>query len=252
MHSGNCHGLLRLLCYTRRLIGLLMLALGGVSASAWAGDFIVYSPHVTQGRSELEFRGAGFHDSNASLNGTRSYSFSVSYAATDWWKPELYFANYERTPGGTTQLSGYEFENIFQLAPIGEYWADPGFLISYEQVKAPGQPNMVEFGPLFEKRSGRVEQRLNMIWEKQIGHGASGKYEFRTAYSIGYRYSAAFKPGLEAYYRPDDNASQLGPVISGELYLSSGHELEYSVGVIFGLNIAAPDQTLVARLGYEF
>ena len=231
---------------------VLALAMSGIAVPAHADDFIVYSPHVTQGRSELEFRSSAFRDSSADLNGTRSYTFSAAYGVTNWWKPELYFAQYERAPGGTTELSGYEFENTFQLAPVGEYWADPGFLLAYEHVRAPGEPNVIEFGPLFEKRVGRIDQRLNMIWEKQVGGGASGEYEFPTAYSIGYRLRAAFQPGLEAYYRPSDNASHLGPVISGELRTSPGRELEYSVGVVFGLRAQAANQTFVARLEYEF
>lgn len=238
---------------TRSLKALLGATLAlGMSVPAWASDFIVYSPHVTQGRSELEFRGAGFHDSNPSRNGARSGSLSAAYGVTAWWKPELYFAQYTRQADGTVQRGGYEFENTFQLAAEGEYWADPGFVLAYEHVSAPGMPNVMEFGPLFEKRLGRVDQRLNLIWEKQIGRGASGQYAFRSAYSIGYRVRATFEPGLEAYYRPSDNASHLGPVVSGELRTGAGREIDYSVGVVFGLNPAAPDQTVVARVEYEF
>ncbi len=237
---------------TRLTTRLLILITASCSMSVQAGDFIVYSPHVTQSRSELEFRGSGFRDNSPNLKGTRSYTLSAAYGVTSWWKPELYFAQYDRQPGGSTQPSGYEFENTFQLAPMGKYWADPGFLFSYEHVKASGTPNVVEFGPLFEKRDGRIDQRLNMIWEKQVGRGAGGNYAFRTAYSIDYRLNVAFRPGIEAYYRPSDNASHLGPVFNGELHTTAGRELDYSVGVVFGLNSRAPNQTIVARLEYEF
>jgi hypothetical protein len=135
---------------------------------------------------------------------------------------------------------------------MGEYWIDPGFIVSYEHMKASGQPDTLEFGPLFGKKNGRVDQRLNLIWEKQIGGGASGKYEFRSAYSINYQVTSAFQPGIEAYYRPNDSASHLGPVIRGELRSLTGRELEYSVGVVFGVNSRAPNQTVVTRLEYEF
>lgn len=228
------------------------LLAAAASSAANAGDFIVYSPHVTQGRSELEFRGFGYRDGSSSLNGTRGYNFSAAYGLTSWWKPELYFASFEREPGGHTKFSGYEFENTFQLAPTGKYWADAGFLLSYEHPKGRNVPDVVEFGPLFEKTIGRFDQRLNFIWEKQVGGGASAKYEFRSAYHINYRYTSLVRPGLEAYYRPSDHARQLGPVLDGELYTSTGHELGYSAGVLFGLNHDAPNQTFVVRLEYEF
>jgi len=231
-----------------------LLAVGGVSVAptAQAGDFIVYSPHVTQGRSEFEFRGSRFSDGDPAVNGSGSYAFSAAHGVTSWWKPEVYFAQYDRQPNGSTQLAGYEFENTFQLAPQGKYWADPGFLFAYEHVKAAGEPNVVEFGPLLEKRSGRFDHRMNFIWEKQVGGGASSKYEFRASYALEYRIRTAFRPGLEAYYRPDDDASHLGPVINGELYFSNGAEIGYSTGVLFGLTSSSPNATYVARLEYEF
>jgi hypothetical protein len=245
-YLSSVHGTLAVAVHACVLIGAL------VTNAAYANDFGVYSPYVSRGRSEIEFRGYGFQDGNASLDGTREYDFSVAYGVTDWWKPEVYFAKYGREAGGGTNFIGNEFENIFQLAPMGEYWADPGFLFSYEHMKASGQPDTLEFGPLFGKQINRVNQRLNLIWEKEIGGGASGKYEFRSAYNIHYQLTRAFQPGIEAYYRPNDSASQLGPVISGEFYSTAGRELEYSIGVIFGVNSKAPDQTMVANLEYEF
>ncbi|GEP32138.1 hypothetical protein TPL01_32760 [Sulfuriferula plumbiphila] len=219
---------------------------------ARADDFIVYSPYVTKGQNEIELRGFTYRDGSADTNGAGGYELAISHAFTSWWKPELYLGRFERNPGATTHLVGYEFENTFQLASAGEFWADPGFLLSYESNKQHGTPDAVEFGPLFEKRSGRIDQRLNLIWEKQVGTGASGKYALRSAYSVNYRINVKFAPGLEAYYRPGDNAYQIGPFLSGELPATAGSEFEYSAGVVFGVNRGAPDQTFVARLEYEF
>jgi hypothetical protein len=234
------------------VVSTFMLIGSLATQPVYANDFVVYSPYVIRDRSELEFRGFSFQDNDATLNGTRGFDFSVAYGVTDWWKPEVYFAQFGREPGGGTKLTGSEFENTFQLAPMGEYWLDPGFVFSYEHTKTAGQPDELEFGPLVGKKIGRVDQRLNLIWEKQIGGGASGKYAFRSAYSVYYQVMPAFRPGLEAYYRPNDKASQIGPVVSGELRYATGRELEYSIGVVFGINSRAPDQTLLARLEYEF
>jgi len=229
-----------------------MLICAVVAHPVYAHDFNVYSPYVIQGNSEMEYSGYSAEDAASSLDGARAYDFSVAYGISSLWKAEVYFAQYGRDPGGKTKLTGSEFENIFQLAPIGEYWFDPGFLISYGHMKVSSLPDTLEFGPIVAKRIGRVNQRLNLIWEKEVGAGASGKYEFRSAYSINYRLAAAFQPGLEAYYRPNDSASQLGPVIRGEFYSSAGRELEYRIGLIFGVNSMAPDRIMVTELEYEF
>lgn len=219
---------------------------------ARADDFVVYSPYVVQGQSEVEFRAYNFSDGNDTLNGERGYTFSIAHSFTDWWKPEIYLGEYQRQPGQGTELIAYEFENTFQLTQEGEYWADIGFLASYEYATQPGETSALEFGPLFEKRSGRFVQKLNLIWEKQIGGGAENYYEFRTAYSLNYQVRQWFAPGVEIYLRPHDNAYQIGPVLYGELVSAQGSELEYSAGVVFGANSGAPNQTFVLRLEYEF
>ncbi|HKV96110.1 MAG TPA: hypothetical protein VJR90_01285 [Gammaproteobacteria bacterium] len=233
-------------------LSLVALACVCVSPSAQADDYIVYSPYVVPGQSEIELRGHSFHDSDPALSGEYQYLFSFAHAFTDWWKPEVYFAEYQRSPGAGQYLKAREFENTFQLTPAGEYWADVGFLASYKYKTQAGQPNELEFGPLFEKRSGRYTHRLNLIWEKEIGGSAARSYGFRGAYSLSYQWRQWLAPGVEIYALPHDNAYQLGPVFYGELTSARGNEFEYSAGLLAGINRRAPDLTLVLRLEYEF
>lgn len=241
------------------------LGLGFASPAAHAdselgeyiNDYVVYSPYVVQGQSEIEIRAARYSDSSLVLDGLNGQVISVAHSFTDWWKTELYLGEYVRLPRQSSDLVAYEFENTFQLTPQGEYWADTGFLLSYEFSTHLGQANALEFGPLFEKRIGRFDQRLNLIWEREIGTGAARGYTFRSAYSLSYRVTPLFAPGIEAYFRPSDTSSsnkiyQLGPVIYGEYASGTGNELEYSAGVVFGMNARAPDMTFLLRLEYEF
>ena len=215
-------------------------------------DFIVYSPHVAQGQSEVEVRGYTYQDPRNGLNGMGAFETAVAHTFTSWWKAELYTTEYTRDPVLGTHLSGQELENIFQLAEAGEYWVDPGFLASYIHSHQPGVPDGTEFGPLLEKQVGPLLQRLNLIWQKDFGGNASGKYNFRSAYSLGYQINTSVVPGLEAYYRPTDDAHQIGPAFSGELPLGHGDELEYSTALLYGVNRGAPDRTVVMRVAYEF
>lgn len=238
------------------ILAMLATLIGFKTSLANAdNDFIVYSPNVVKGQSEVEVYGFNSEDGRSDLNGALGYNFSVGHGVTDWWKPEVYVGEFNRVPGGTTHASGYEFENTFQLSTVGEYWADIGFLASYADNIQPGIPNVFEFGPLLEKMNGNVDQRINLIWEKQIGSGASSAYFFRSSYSVSYKIhseKSTYSPGIEAYYRPNDNANQIGPVFYGENRTSGGNELEYSFGVVYGINPSAPMKTYLARLEYEF
>ena len=232
----------------------VLFSLGAKVACA-ENDFIVYSPYVVQGQSEVETFSFISQDGRSNLNGASGSNFSVAHTFTSWWKTEVYFAQLNRAPGEPTHPSGYEFENTFQLTNPGELWVDVGFLASYAHNIQPGIPNGVEFGPLLEKLSGHIDQRLNLIFGKQLGGPTSGTYQFRSAYSISYNIDytkARFAPGIEVYYRPNDNAYQIGPVLYGELRTDAGREFEYSFGIVFGINQGAPDKTLLARLDYEF
>lgn len=233
------------------VVAAAVVFLAPIAAHA-GNDYVIYSPRVVQGQSEVEARGFYNQDGNPAQDGKSEYDLSAAHSFTSWWKAEIYFIKNARDPGAGGHLSGYEFENTFQLASPGKYFVTPGFLFSYEAQTQTGVPNEIEYGPLFERQDGRVTQRLNLIFEREVGGGASGKTEFRTAYSLSYRYTARLQPALEVYLRPDDDSYQLGPVLYGELYTHGGSEIGYNLGAVFGANRAAPNVTWIARFEYEF
>src|SRR5215472_14462940 len=94
---------------------LLLSLLAAVGTAQASDDFIVYSPYVTDGQSEVEFRGHQQYDGDPGLDGERAYLVSVAHAFSSWWKPEIYLGRYERDPGSANTFEGYEFENTFQL-----------------------------------------------------------------------------------------------------------------------------------------
>ncbi len=240
-------------CHAHRAIALCALLLASAGTVARADDFIVYSPHINKGISEIELRGFYTRDGRSDFSGRAASELSFAHAFTDWWKPEIYVVEYEKNPGENEGLVGYEFENTFQFTQPGQYWVDLGFLASLELPKTKGENDKLEFGPLFEKTSGRFDHRLNLIWEKEIGAGASRHYEFRYSYSGTYALSAAFQPGIEFYGRPDDHAYQIGPVVHGEWHVpGTTGNIEYRVGLLQGINADAPRHTLLVQVEYEF
>lgn len=213
-------------------------------------DFIVYSPTVNQGQSEVEMRGFTSSDKHSNLNRLGASELAVAHSFTDFWKTELYLAEYNHDPATGTSLTGYEWENTFQFSEPGNYWLDTGMLVSV--VHNNNAPDSLEFGPLLEKRWGHFVHRMNLLWNKEMGKNASQNWQFRASYALGYRINSEFVPGIESYIRPADNARQAGPAISGEWILGAGHEIEYSTAMLLGTNNGAPDKTWVLRVAYEF
>ena len=273
--------------FDRILAAALVLACLTSLRSAYAdNDFSVYSPNLVEGQSEIELRSFDYQDARSELNTANGVSLSLAHTFTNWWKSELYVAEYNRAPGYSSQPTGYEFENTFQLTDPGEYWADVGLLVSYAYAKVPGVANNAELALLLEKRVGHFNQKFNLIREKYMGNGAPelisttnltstgtgkgkgkgttvttittvavgapGGYPSRFAYSASYKFSDDFMPGVEAYYHAGDNGFQMGPVVYGELKSFSGSELEYSIGVLYANNSQSPSRTYVARLEYDF
>ena len=237
----------------RQFPWLCALFLTGAGTSAHADDFIVYSPHVNEGQSEIELRGFYTSDPRFGYDGRAASELSLSHAFTGWWKPEIYVAKYENNPGENAGLVGYEFENTFQFTEPGQYWVDVGFLASYELSNTEDKKDELEFGPLLEKTIGPFDHRVNLIWEKEIGAGASPHYEFRYSYYGTYSLSAIFQPGIEFYGRPDDRAYQIGPIAHGEWHVpGSTGDIEYRIGMLQGINASAPRHTWVAQFEYEF
>lgn len=233
---------------------VLLAAAGNVGADEGPGEFLneyeINSPYVVEGQTEVEMRAAQYRDSSLVLDQDRGMVLSFAHAFTDWWRPEIYVGKWVREPRQPNDLVGYEFENTFQLTTLGEYWADAGFLFAYEYASHEGEPNALEFGPLFQRDAGGIRQRLNLLWEKQLGSlKEETGYEFRGAYAVNYLWSPRFSPGLDVFAR--EEFWQAGPSFSGELHFGRS-EFEYEAGLVFGLSAKAPDTTLLLRLEYEF
>lgn len=232
---------------------MLALAIALAASVAHADDFTIYSPHVIATQSEIELRGYRVDDGRAHYDGQQEAALSIAHAVTGWWRPELYLARYERSPGERGQWLGYELENVFQLTETGRYWADLGVLASYEHNIGGHGPDAIETGLLVEKSVGRFDHVVNLILEREVGRGAEHKIEHRYSYRGTYAFSSALRPGIEAYARPDDHAWQVGPVVTGDWHVpGTTGSVEYRLGLLQGMNSRAPRRTWMLQVEYEF
>ncbi|MBI1777033.1 MAG: FTR1 family protein [Proteobacteria bacterium] len=243
-------------------IGTLVagVSLGAVATEASA-DFKVRSPIVEQGEIELEHNGSvTFDKSNSGKDNARSYTNSIGYGVTEFWKTELE-GEWGADPGSTLRYSATTWENVFQLVAQGQYWADLGFFAEYSRAAIRGSADSVKFGPLVEKEWGDSLHTANLLFEKEVGQGRTERTGFSYAWQSRLRLHPLFEPGVELYGevpdihspgKPADQQHRIGPVAAG-LYdgLPFG-KLKFEVGYLFGLTPATEKGAARWRLEYEF
>lgn len=242
----------------------LIVALGlvgtlwGLSPTARAGDFQVYSPNVVKGEKEVELRGFNSWGTNADSGADRAARFAVAYSPTEYWATELY-VNAEREPGESLKVEEYEWENRFQFTPQGKYWADLGLLSELEIPRFSEDPYELKVGPILAKDFGRLTAQLNLLAGRQFGNNAESGVALSYRARLQYRYDRRLSPLIEAYGQPAGKISapgrpreQVGGGVTGMLMLGDGENLRYSTVLLFGATDSAADTTAVMRLEYEF
>jgi high-affinity iron transporter len=246
---------------TAALLALGFLAFAAGTRDAQAG-FKVYTPYVEYGELEIEYRPSVTVDGDPAKDNEQKHQLGVGYGFTPWWFSELY-AEWEREagPGESAAFEAFEWENRFQLTNPGEYWADFGLLVEYERTDDSKSPDKIELALLFTKELGRFDATYNLVFEKEVGGGASNDVELAHAFQLKYRLDKAFEPGIEVFseFGPigdmqgfDDQEHYIGPVVEGVLPLGeTGLKLKYNAGYLFGVSDDAADGVIKAIVELE-
>ncbi|MEO5596037.1 MAG: hypothetical protein ABIQ97_02700 [Lysobacteraceae bacterium] len=236
-----------------RLFALLFAIVGSGAALAGPADK-VYAPFVVKGETEFELRG-GYRDFDGAPS-THAFVFDVGRGITDRWKTELVL-EYAGGGGERGKLEAVEWENILVLTEQGKYWADVGLFAEYEHVFG-GGPDEIKIGPLFQKEFGPAIANLNLVFERQVGSGASTDIELDYAWQVKWRGKESLQWGLQGFgglgainHLGAGDKHSLGPAIFGVKRLAGGRKVSFDAAVLAGLNDAAPDVTVRFQLEYE-
>lgn len=214
----------------------------------------VYRPFVEKGETEFEFRG-GYRDFG---NGPDEYAyiFDLGYGVTERWKTEL-VVEYEGETGFGGKLAAMEWENIIVLTEQGKHWVDVGLFVEYEHTFADG-PDELKIGPMFEKQVGSTITNLNLIFEREIGSGASHDTELDYTWQVKWQGKPELEWGLQGFgglgtvdHLGEDDKHSVGPALFGVKRLANGNKFAYDAALLAGLNKAAPDLTVRFELEYE-
>ena len=208
----------------------------------------VYHPYVDALESDIEFRSL-FQDSKpGALDFKQHLQLSYGRAFGQALFGEVYLVG-KKSSSGTFDLDALELELKWQLTQQGEYSADWGLLLEYEQEVS---EDIHEFttGILVEKEFGRWSGAANLRLTQEWGDDINDEFETAVALQARYRYSRAFEPALELYAGQDTTG--IGPVAMGRTSLGVRKSLSWEAGVIFGLGNDSPDNSYSLLLEYEF
>ena len=231
------------------------LSLVACSSLAMAGPAdTVYSPVVEQGETEFELRG-GYRDF-ADGPSEHAFVFDVGYGVTQNWRTELVL-EYSSEEGNPGKLEAWEWENVFVLTEQGKYWADLGLFAEYEHGFSAG-PDEIKIGPMFQKDIGGTVANLNLLFEREVGSGASDATELAYTWQVRWLGKPALEWGVQGIgglgeldHLGRDDSHSIGPALFGVHQMADGNKVAYNAAVLAGLNQAAPDVTVRVQLEYE-
>lgn len=244
------------------LVAAAFVTLGAATTRDAQAGFKVYAPYVEQGELEFEYRPSVTLDEDSTKHNEQKHLFGIGYGINEWWFTELY-AEWEREagPGEQIKFEAFEWENRFQITNPGEYWADFGLLVEYERTDDSKAPDKVELALLLAKELGQFDATYNLVFEKEVGGGASNDVELAQAFQLKYRLDKAFEPGIEFFSEfgaigdmPgfDDQKHYVGPVAAGVIPLNdTGLKLKYNAGYLFGVSDEAEDGVVKAIVELE-
>ena len=198
------------------------------------------------------------------MGGQQSYTNSIGYGVTPWWKIELEGES-ESVPDSSVHYSATTIENTFQITPPGKYMFNLGFFAEYSQSALNGEPNSFTFGPIVQKELYNFLgvdslHTLNVFFAHDVGRNSSPATGFQVAWQSRLLLNKYIDPAIEYYGFIDDlgeagKFSQqqhfIGPVVLGAISFSPYGKVKYEVGYMFGMTPASPRGAIRWKLEYE-
>jgi hypothetical protein len=208
----------------------------------------IYHPYVDALESELEYRALVQDEQPGISTPAQIHQLSFGRAFGARMFAEVYAIG-EKPRSGGFDLGAWEVELKYQLTEQGEYWADWGLLVEYENER---MVDVEEFSVtlLAEKEWGNWSGAANFHVINEWGDDIDPEVETVLALQTRYRYSRLFEPGVEFY--AGQNTRGIGPVLQGTLNTGVRKAVHWEMGLIFGLDNKSADQTWRFLLEYEF
>ena len=209
----------------------------------------IETPYVQAGEEEITF--AALHQNTRNLlniDFVNQYKLGFGKAFSDKWFSEVNIVT-KHKDDRPLKLSSYEIEAKRQLTEQGEYSADYGLQLKYED-KRDVDVKEAKAMLIATRQWGKVVGTANLSLIYEGGSAIKNEFETATALQAKYRYKRELEPAIEFY--SGQVTSGIGPVLLGSKRLAPGKKLNWEAGVIFGLNNKTANQTYRLLFEYEF
>ncbi len=226
-------------------------------AQAGPADY-VFTPGVTYGEHEIDFKAGRWKDPGGARLGAASIGYG--YGVTQHWFTEVY-AKFQQPGGGSVALDAYEWENKFQLTEHGEYPVDIGFVVELERPKDRSEGNEVRFGPLLQTEVGKFQFNGNALFERHYAATAPHPMEAGYQWQVKYRWQPALELGFQGFGElgkwnhwndSDARGNRIGPAVFGKFDLGNRRAIRYNAAWLVGHSQATPSNNLRLQVEYEF
>jgi len=248
----------------RALLGLTLAGLasllGAQSARGADASEYLFLPTVTLGERELDFH-SGIGSSGPRTPKENDYGLGIGVGLTQHWFSEL-AVRYRSRAGSGTALRELEWENIVQLAELGEWPVDVGMAFLVEKPNDSQEGISVVTGPLLQKEIRKFQINFNALFGRNFGNTEQHPTEIVYQSQIKYRYSQPFEFGIQAFgYMGSRTQSwagypqqthRIGPVVLGRYPLLREQSISYNAAFLFGTTAHSPDRTIRLQIEYEF
>jgi hypothetical protein len=224
------------------------------TGTAFAGAAeVVYQPIVENGETEIEYRG-GWRTFD---HGREEHAniLELGRGVNDHWFTEVELEQ-SFEDGGPNRIESVEWENIFALTERGKYWMDFGVFAAYEHTWS-ASPDVIKIGPMFMKDIGPITADVNLLFEREVGKGASHATGLGYAWQARWHGSEAFEVGLQGLgelgtigHLGQDQSHIAGPAIFGEKRFGT-NKLKWNAALLAGLDRNAPNATVRTQIEFE-
>ncbi|ROO37786.1 hypothetical protein [Salinisphaera orenii] len=244
-------------------------------ASADVGpDDEIYSPRVEAGEFEVGVRyydlsgnGQGAGDGANAIHETHETRPEIGYSPTGFWRASV-SPVLVNGPRSATHLHQIQIENVFALPGNGDgLWPNTGLFLSYEIGTIDDSEDELVLGPVFEKRLAHWLLSANIFLDRAMVSAPD--------VGLSYGWQARWHPpagpldlgvqgfGEHEFLAEDDEdenphapryapGHRAGPALFGELAMGGDAQLDYQLGLLFGLDDDAADRTLRLAVEYAF
>jgi hypothetical protein len=236
---------------------VLSAALTMHPAVAGPADY-VYTPSVTAGEREIDFKLGSIDKSSEGRESASSLGFG--YGATDHWFTEIY-GKYKRESDKGTAFDAFEWENKFQLTETGQYPVDFGFITEIERPRNRDEGYEVRFGPLMQTEFGKTQLNLNVLFERNYRAAEANAMRLGYQWQVKYRLMPVFEFGAQGFgevgkwdnFAPrKEQSHRFGPAVFGKIDLGNRHAITYNAAYLIDASDDKHSNTFRTQIEYEF